>query len=249
MEKKWSIFVVQRLHFSNILDLIWTWTSHLKNILDCGWTWTEFLKIRTGSGSQIMTVRSSLLWGKMCDTYIKESFLTAIPESSRRDIQPCIVSSVEFSNIQLSKWFRIWIGCWSWLFLIFRYGLDMELIKSFGLDQDDKISTSVHHWWPALFSNPNPKTLFSSRTFFQWMRGSVVGVTSLENVQVCTFHDGCKQGIDQQIFNRKSISRKITHPQSWKLQAKLTGEKLKGCCNSREKTNSRLQLKYRNTSS
>jgi len=30
---------------------------------------------------------------------------------------------------------------------------------------------------------------------------------------VCTFHDGCKQGIDQQIFNRKSISRKITHPQ------------------------------------
>ena len=45
--------------------------------------------------------------------------------------------------------------------------------------------------------------------------------------KVCTFHDGCKQGIDQQIFNRKSISRKITHPQSWKLQAKLAGEKLK----------------------
>jgi len=28
--------------------------------------------------------------------------------------------------------------------------------------------------------------------------------------QVSTFHDGCKQGIDQQIFNRKSISREIT---------------------------------------
>jgi len=28
--------------------------------------------------------------------------------------------------------------------------------------------------------------------------------------QVSTFDDGCKQGIDQQIFNRKSISRKIT---------------------------------------
>jgi len=67
--------------------------------------------------------------------------------------------------------------------------------------------------------------------------------------QVCTFHDGCKQGIDQQIFNRKSISRKITHPQSWKLQAKLTGEKLKSWSNSREKTNSRLQSKFRNTSS
>ena len=33
-------------------------------------------------------------------------------------------------------------------------------------------------------------------------------------VQVRIFHDGCKQGIDQQIFNRKLISRKITHPQS-----------------------------------
>ena len=71
------------------------------------------------------------------------------------------------------------------------------------------------------------------------------------SIQVCTFHDGCKQGIDQQIFNRKSISRKLTHPQSWKLQAKLTatGEKLKGWSISREKTNSRLQSKFRNTSS
>jgi len=68
-------------------------------------------------------------------------------------------------------------------------------------------------------------------------------------IQVCTFHDGCKQGIDQQIFNRKSLSRKITHPQYWKLQSKLPGEKLKGWNNSRKKTNSRLQSKFRNTSS
>jgi len=33
------------------------------------------------------------------------------------------------------------------------------------------------------------------------------------------------------------------------LQAKLTGEKLKGWSNCREKTNSRLQWKFRNTSS
>jgi len=52
---------VKRLHFSNILDFIWTWNSQLKNILDCGWTWTEFLKIRTGSGSQNVTVRLSLI--------------------------------------------------------------------------------------------------------------------------------------------------------------------------------------------
>jgi len=33
----------------------------------------------------------------MCDPYVKDSFLTAIPQSSRRDIQPCMVSSVDFS--------------------------------------------------------------------------------------------------------------------------------------------------------
>jgi len=33
----------------------------------------------------------------MCDPYVKQSFLTAIPQSSRRDIQPYIVRSVDFS--------------------------------------------------------------------------------------------------------------------------------------------------------
>jgi len=37
------------------------------------------------------------LWGRMCDPYVNESFLTAIPQSSRRDSQPCIVRSVDFS--------------------------------------------------------------------------------------------------------------------------------------------------------
>jgi len=49
------------VHFSKILNFIWTKTFHLKNILDCSCTWTEFLKIRAGSESQNMTVRSSLL--------------------------------------------------------------------------------------------------------------------------------------------------------------------------------------------
>jgi len=37
------------------------------------------------------------LWGRMCDPSVKESFLTAIPQSSHRNIQPCIVSSADFS--------------------------------------------------------------------------------------------------------------------------------------------------------
>jgi len=81
----------------------------------------------------------------------------------------------------------------------------------------------------------------SAFVFLRWFKLAHI------SIQVCTLHDGCKQGIYQQIFNRKSISRKITHPQSWKLQAKLTGEKLKGWSNSREKTNSKLQSKFRNT--
>jgi len=35
----------------------------------------------------------------MCDPYVKESFLTAIPQSSQGDILACIVSSVDFSLI------------------------------------------------------------------------------------------------------------------------------------------------------
>ena len=51
----------------------------------------------------------------------------------------------------------------------------------------------------------------SAFVFLQWFKLAHI------SIQVCTFHDGWKQGIDQQNFNRKSISRKITHPQSWKL--------------------------------
>jgi len=61
MENKFAIFVAKRLHFSNILHYIWT--LRLKKILDCVWIWTEFKKIRTGSRSQNMTVRSSLIQG------------------------------------------------------------------------------------------------------------------------------------------------------------------------------------------
>jgi len=44
----------------------------------------------------------------MCDPYVKESFLTATPQSCRRDIEPCIVSSVDFSFIVI---FVDWQKC------------------------------------------------------------------------------------------------------------------------------------------
>ena len=52
---------MKRLHFSNFLDFIWTWTLHLKYFSDCGWTWTEFFKNQAGSGLQNMAVCSSLV--------------------------------------------------------------------------------------------------------------------------------------------------------------------------------------------
>jgi len=72
------------------------------------------------------------------------------------------------------------------------------------------------------------------------------------NGQVCTFHDGCMQGIDQQIFNRKSISREITHSQSWSpehCKQSLRVKSWKAEVTAEKKTNSRLQSKFRNTSS
>jgi len=57
-----------------------------------------------------------------------------------------------------------------------------------------------------------PIPYFKANLLFPYV-STPLGATG-RYTQVCTFHDGCKQGIDQQIFNRKSISRKIMHPQS-----------------------------------
>ena len=98
-------------------------------------------------------------------------------------------------------------------------------------------SRTFRSWWIAHSTQCQRRGCNSnSRALYLSQCSAVVGRHQLfihhsrhcEHIQECTFHDGWKQGIDQQIFNRKSIPRKITHPQSWKLQAKLTGEKLKG---------------------
>jgi len=68
----------------------------------------------------------------------------------------------------------------------------------------------------------------SAFVFFLWFKLAHI------SIQVCTFHDRCKQGIDQQIFNRKLISRKLSIlspencKQSWQMKswkAEVTAEK------------------------
>ena len=44
--------------------------------------------------------------------------------------------------------------------------------------------------------------------FLRWFKLSHIGI------KICSLHDKGKQGIHQYIFNRKSISAGITHPQS-----------------------------------
>jgi len=65
--KEMRHFCLKRLQFSRFLDYISTWTLHLKIFLGCGWTWTEFFKIWTGSRSENMTIRSSLVWTGFVD--------------------------------------------------------------------------------------------------------------------------------------------------------------------------------------
>jgi len=50
--------------------------------------------------------------------------------------------------------------------------------------------------------------LSSAFIFLQWFKIAHI------HIQLSALHDGCKQGIDKQMFNRKWISRQITHPQS-----------------------------------
>ena len=154
----------------------------------------------------------------------------------------------KFSSLVFLMKFRSRLHIWVWCSLNFhtvhdnqsgKWSTRKTIFKNFTCYCDDILcslkSISVCFWGIS--------RLPSAFVFLQWFQLAHI------SIQVCTFHDGCKQGIDQQIFNRKLISQKITHPQSWKLQAKLMGEKLKGWSNSREKTNSRLQSKFRNTSS
>jgi len=62
----------------------------------------------------------------------------------------------------------------------------------------------------------------------EWL--SIKSTTVMQQLRehITTPVDVCKQGMDQKMFNRKSIARKITHARSWNLQAKLTEERLKG---------------------
>jgi len=56
----------------------------------------------------------------MCDPYVKEHFLTTIPQSSRRDIQPGIVSSADFSfKIIFIDWQRCGFGLSEYLLQTF----------------------------------------------------------------------------------------------------------------------------------
>jgi len=62
MQRNTAFLLFKRLHSLNILDFIWIWTIHLKKF----WTVVGLrpsLKNKSGTGSQNLTVRSSLTRG------------------------------------------------------------------------------------------------------------------------------------------------------------------------------------------
>jgi len=61
METKCDIFVVKRLHFSNMLNCIWTWSLHLKKI------WTVFRYGLSFKKSGLDLVRKIWQSAHLCD--------------------------------------------------------------------------------------------------------------------------------------------------------------------------------------
>jgi len=51
------------------LDFIWIRFLIYQKFLDYGWTWTEFYKLRTGYGSQNMSVYSYLIHSSHCQSW------------------------------------------------------------------------------------------------------------------------------------------------------------------------------------
>ena len=61
---------------------------------------------------------------------------------------------------------------------------------------------------------PEISRLCSAFIFLRWFKLAHI------YIQVSTTHNGGEQGIVQQIFNRKSISRKIAHPQNIQIKSR-----------------------------
>jgi len=84
---------------------------------------------------------------RMCDPYVKECFLTGIPQSCRRDIQPCI-----FSNVNLS--FKI----------VFVDGLCWQKLHFASFHQGCRVAESEVFKWSWIPKN----TKSPIKSFFTW---------------------------------------------------------------------------------
>ena len=219
----------------------WVWCVNIETGSARNADQTHALKKRIGRMPCAYSLRPPRLSKKQTWTFVR--FAKSFPNFFQKCHQ--LLRGVYLTNL--------------WLFLLFFY---VSYPKDMTESEQNELRTL---YWAMFTKHPKFRDIIGSRSrqglrvrpMVSKMRGreqvsrlhhcfndnnlytevNMLRVPSPLAVQVCTFHDGCKQGVDQQIFNRKLISRKITHPQSWKLQAKLTGEKLKGWSNSREKTN------------
>jgi len=84
--------------------------------------------------------------------------------------------------------------------------------------KDESWKLFVLQSYTSVFSNQNYVLICFDhklhQIFIVFLRATLmkpIHWSNIESCQVSALHVGCKQGIDQQIFNKKSISRKITH--------------------------------------
>ena len=91
-----------------------------------------------------------------------------------------------------------------------------QMIQSYISDREQNpwnfISREILFWFQNLLNFLNRISIRKAMAGWNLQRSHLIFAYVF--CEVCTFHDGCKQGIDQQIFNRNSISCNITHPQS-----------------------------------
>ena len=120
----WCILVPSHHLLWRLRD--WMKSSQCQSLFGCTYAFSLFHVV----GKSLLGLpRIRLLWGRMCDPYVKESFLTTIPQSCRRDIQPCIVSSVHFA-------FKIVFVDWQ------KCGFDLNI----SIDLSHYLCLRVSHW-------------------------------------------------------------------------------------------------------
>ena len=173
MEEKCGIFVVKRLHFSNILDYIWTWTLHLKKF------WIVFGLGLSFKKSGLDLDRKIWLSAHLC---CRSHYHLMLSHKTYQNLGICFVT-IAYCYITKRLWPALNFLMWEWPATLKRLGRP-------GMD----------YWMHYAFKNskgsaPVPPKVHSRATY----RYVCIGVWNVYLVARCTStHKTCFADISQQ---------------------------------------------------